>query len=413
MASANAAGVRLSVDTNSVRPATAAWRRRRIAAGSGTCSSISMQVGIEAAGTFVGQRFDGLHAVIDLPRPIPVSVFARDLHESSARSIAVTSAPAWPSPRSAIRRRNPRRTVAPCNGTRGGIAHRAGLSACSASAGLAGPPAVGEPATSVLLARVAPFVDAAPLITAVLIHQHAGDAFAPLARIGDDGRRIDVHGSRSRNLRRPRSDVGHLLAAGRVDQLRHHVVQRLGFERGQVHARGRLLSRLDGTDRWSKPIAFAPPAWRAQGGGRVSAAASLATALARIAAVRVSPACRGRCCWPPSVPMDRVTPRAPAHRPGEARPASSIRAVPLTPRSAQMDLAFRQLRHVPRSAVVEQAEAVETRDRALAVFVDRLLHSCAVSCRCGCRRRVGRTACARSKLASLTVYGACGAVPWQ
>ena len=45
IASANAAGVRLSVDTNSLPPGfSSAAQARMIAPGSGTCSSISMQV---------------------------------------------------------------------------------------------------------------------------------------------------------------------------------------------------------------------------------------------------------------------------------------------------------------------------------------------------------------------------------
>src|SRR5690606_28352331 len=78
-----------------------------------------------------------------------------------------------------------------------------------------------------------------------------GDAATPLLRVGDD--RVDVHADQLAVAQlRLAGDpyVADLVAAGGVHQLRHHVVQRLRFEHGQVEQRQvGLLARLDRADQ--------------------------------------------------------------------------------------------------------------------------------------------------------------------
>ena len=96
IASANATGVRFNVDRNSLPPgfsnvAQAAITRR----GSGTCSSISMQViDVERARLFVGERFDADFAGSRRSTPYSSRCSLATSSTAGARSIAVTFAPA-------------------------------------------------------------------------------------------------------------------------------------------------------------------------------------------------------------------------------------------------------------------------------------------------------------------------------
>ena len=171
--------------------------------------------------------------------------------------------------------------------------------------------------------------------------------------------------------------------------------------------------------RWSKPIALAPPRVAARSAVKASsAAASCATALASSAAVRVSPTMsRSLLDAQPSVPMARFTPARSSAHAGQ-KPEASLRfdsgqCTTLTPRSAHrwisasvswvMCTAIRRSLNRPR-------RSIRAIGRCPCCSTD-CCTSCAVSCRC---RWTGMSSWSeskrtRSKLASLTVYGACGA----
>ena len=171
--------------------------------------------------------------------------------------------------------------------------------------------------------------------------------------------------------------------------------------------------------RASKPSALAPPSVAAcRASNAEKPAASLATALPSSAAVRVSPnMSRSLLLAQPSVPMARFTPAFSSAQAGQ-KPEASLRldsgqCTTLTPRSAHRWISA-SVSWVMCTAISRSLTRPSRSSRASGRWPCRLIESatsCAVSwvCRCTGTSSWSDSIRTRSKLASLTVYGACGA----
>src|SRR3546814_188324 len=209
-----------------------------------------------------------------------------------------------------------------------------------------------------------------------------GDSGAPLFRVGDD--RVDVHaGQLAVAQLRLAGDphVADLVAAGGVDQLRDHVVQRLGLELRQVEQRQvGLLARLDRADQMIEADRLRPAqrgrAQRGEGAERLGLARHRlgqdrrGAGFADHVQVVVAGAAVGANGEVHAGALQRAG-RAEAG--GELEVGFGAVHHAHAALHAQVDLGLGHLGHVHRDqAVVEQAEAVKPRDRPLAMLFLRL-----------------------------------------
>ena len=217
-----------------------------------------------------------------------------------------------------------------------------------------------------------------------LNHFHHTDPLAPMTRVRDQ--RIDVHVDQDavaqfRLAGDP--DIGDLMPPGGVDQLRQHVMQRLGFQRRQVDA-GQigLLFRFDRTDQMietHRPGAAERGRMQRAGGvercgvvGHGFREQSGGAQLAEHVEIVVAGAAIGA-DGDGDAGAFEFGHRTKTGRKFQIRFGTMHHADPA--RGAQRDLGVGELGHVHGDqAIVDQAQAIQPRQRTLTVFVLRLPH---------------------------------------